>query len=93
MFDGRINFYAGEKKYIDIDVVPKNRNDTVVVSSAMYQLLDGETAAVEAGDCEIDGAYLKILLGIDDEGAYTLKVTVVIGAETFIQKATVVVEK
>ena len=91
MFDGRINFYAGEKKYIDIDVVPKNRNDTVVVSSATYQLIDGETA-VESGECEIDGAHLKILLGIDDEGAYTLKVTVVIGAETFIQKATVVVE-
>lgn len=91
MFDGRINFYAGEKKYIDIDVVPKNRNDTVVVSSATYQLLNGETA-VEAGGCEIDGAHLKILLGIDDEGAYTLKVTVGIGAEIFIQKATVVVE-
>lgn len=87
-----IRFYAGEKKYIDITVVPKNQNDTVVISSALYELYKNDSV-VESGECEAEGRNLKILLGIDTDGTYTLKITVAIGAETFIQKATIWVEK
>lgn len=87
-----IEFYAGEKKYIDILVVPKNQNDTVVINSAVYELLK-EEEVVETNDCKTDGAHIEILLGIDIEDVYTLKVTVIIGAETFIQKSTIVVRR
>lgn len=87
-----IRFYAGEKKYITVSVIPKNQNDTVVVSSAIYELLR-EDETVETGECTIDGRQLKILLKIDTCGIYTLKVTVAVGEEIYIQKATVTVKK
>lgn len=87
MCQGEIQFYCGEVKYITATVRTANPNETVVVSEAKYELIDSRENTVEQGACETDGAEIRVLLGIDTAGIYTLKITVKIGKETVIQKA------
>lgn len=87
MCQGDIQFYCGEVKYITATVRTTNPNDTVVVSEAKYELSDSQGNIVEQGGCEAEKSEIRLLLGIDREGYYTLKITVKIGKETVIQKA------
>lgn len=87
-----ILFYSGEIKYISAMVNPRNPNDLVIISEAKYELIDSKGQLVETGDCEIENREIRLLLGINKAGQYTLKLTVKIGKETVIQKADVMVE-
>lgn len=91
MCTDNIQFYSGEVKTITATVMPRNPNDTVVISEAVYELIDSRKNTVEKGTCETDKNEISLLLGIDTEGLYTLKITVKIGKETVIQKAGVTV--
>ena len=87
---GRIDFYAGEIKEVSAQVRARNPNEVVVITKAKYSLKNiasGET--VEDGNLEIDGDTVSTILGIDEAGTFELKITVKVGAETFIEKATV----
>ena len=87
---GSINFYAGEIKEVSAQVRARNPNEIVVITEAKYSLKNvstGETA--EEGNLEIDGGSLSVILGINTPGLFELKFTVKVGAETFIEKATV----
>ena len=93
MCQNEIQFYPGEMKYITATVSPRNPNETVVISEAKYELIDSRKNTVEQGECETDKNEIRLLLGIDQEGYYTLKITVKIGKETVIQKAGVSVRE
>lgn len=93
MCQGDIQFYCGEVKYITATVRTTNPNDTVVVSEAKYELSDSQGNVVEQGSCEAEKNEIRLLLGIDAQGYYTLKITVKIGKETVIQKAGVSVRE
>lgn len=88
MFD----FFKGERKYVRAKVVPLNRGEIVVITSAKYELFDGETL-VESGQCRIDEDAIELLLSTDTEGCFMLKVTCVVGEEIIIDKTTVAVRK
>ena len=88
---GNIHFYAGETKYVEATASAKNPNETVVVSSAKYELFQNGRA-IEEGACQTDGAKIKALLAIEAPGIYELKITACIGAEKLIEKACVKVE-
>lgn len=91
MCQGDIQFFCGEVKYITATVRTTNPNETVVVSEAKYELSDSQRNVVEQGDCEAEKSEIRLLLGIDTQGYYTLKITVKIGRETVIQKAGITV--
>lgn len=93
MCQGDIQFYCGEVKYITATVRTANPNETVVVSEAKYELSDSRKNIVEQGSCEAEKNEIRLLLGIDTQGYYTLKITVKIGKETVIQKAGVTVRE
>lgn len=89
-----IRFFAGEVKYITASVVPRNPREIVVVTDAKYELINARTnEAAESGSCSVSGSEISALLGISEVGIYSLKLTVKVGAETFIQKASVYVEE
>lgn len=90
-----IKFYSGEEKYIKAKIKPKNEIDTIVISSALFSLTNEAGVEVDSGsnpnDIAIDGLTLTILLSPPGPGEYSLKITVTVGAETLIEKATVLV--
>lgn len=93
MCQNDIHFFLGETKYITATVYTLNPNDTVVISDSKYELFDSKKNVVEIGECEIEKNEVKLLLGINSPGFYTLKITVKIGKETVIQKAGVTVRE
>ena len=87
---GSINFYAGEIKEVSAQVRARNPNEVVVITKAKYSLkniANGET--VEDGTLDIDGDTISVILSINTPGTFELKFIVKVGAETFIEKATV----
>lgn len=87
-----IEFFTGEREYISATVRPRNPKETVVVVSASYRLIKG-TETVEEGNCETDGADIRFLFEANDPGVFTLEMEAAVGAETVINKATVVVKE
>lgn len=91
MINHSLSFHEGEVKYVKAKVVPQHRSETVVVMSAIYQLIATGGKVVESGICEVDGNNLSILLNTENAGSYELKITAKVGKETIIQKAYVYV--
>ena len=84
----------GEKQYIEGYVSPKRAGETVVISSAPYEITEEHSEIVINSDnCEINGNEFKALLSFEKEGNYVFKVTVHIGAEELIEKAYICVSK
>ena len=91
--DGKLMFNAGEVKYVTATVVARNPNETVVIIDAKYELRSVRTKeTVKSGECSVFGDEISILLDITEAGVYELKITVRVGAETFIQKTFIYVE-
>ncbi|MGN1418142.1 MAG: hypothetical protein ACI4W6_02310 [Acutalibacteraceae bacterium] len=88
-----IEFFSGEVKYITACVHTRNPNDTVVISSAKYELFDMEKNIIESGECETEKNNIKLLLGVSTCGMFYLKITAKIGRETVIQKVRVAVRE
>lgn len=95
MFFETLEFLTGEKKYLVGEAVPLDRNETVVINSARYELtrcVGGEK--LENGECEVDASSTgkwRLLLGIAEKGNYTLTVTLEIGKETVKKRVNIVV--
>ena len=87
---GSINFYAGEIKEVSAQVRARNPNEIVIITEAKYQLWNVSTGeAAEEENLTIDGDTISVILGINTPGTFELKFIVKVGAETFIEKATV----
>lgn len=83
-----IEFYVGEKQYLEGYASPKMTGETVVIVCAPYEIineLSGEV--VKTGSCEIDGNKFKALLSFDMAGDYIFRVTLHIGEEEPVEKA------
>lgn len=91
MINGSLNFNEGEIKYVKAKVVPQCRCETVVILSAVYELIATSGEVVERGTCETNGSNISILLKTEIAGSYKLKITAKVGKETIIQKAHVYV--
>lgn len=90
MFDEPIDFIPGERKIITVRVEPIDPNETVIVNKAWYELMPcGSESVLERGDCETSGDKAELLLGIDEKGSYTLKVTAEVGREVIKKKVSV----
>lgn len=85
-----IEFYEGERKEIRAVICSKISNETVVVTSAVYELKRkyGEDVLFE-GNCEIKGSELTVLLETDEKGSYELKIRAEIGREKIIEKVSI----
>lgn len=89
-----LDFFAGEEKFIEAKVVSAKRNETVVITSAAYELSKNScTEIAETGSCEVNGDTVRLLLRTSEAGAYSLKITAKVGAETVIQRVSVSVKR
>lgn len=77
-----LEFFAGEKQYVEVTVKAKKTNEIAVVNSALYELINcKDEKTVDGGNCEIESNKLKILLDLVESGTYKLIVTARIGVE------------
>lgn len=85
-----IKFFKGEKRLVDLKVIPTDPNEIAVIKSAKYELIDSETEKViEHGQCESDTDNLTVLLRCEKSGSYVLKFKIEVGRETYIDKVKV----
>lgn len=87
-----INFYIGEEKYVDANIVSKNKLDTIVVNEATYELSSTDGTVIDSGNPTIDGTKLTMLIKPPSTGVYKLKITVKVGPETIIEQANIQVK-
>lgn len=88
MCGNEINFFEGERKEITATIRSKSPNETVVITSATFEVLkryDGST--IQQGLCEVDGNEAAVLLELNEKGSYELKITASVGREVIMEKA------
>ena len=94
MCDEHITFYVGEKDEIEGYVQPKTVGETVVISSARYEIVDEITEAlVSEGVCDIDGNRFSVMLSFSKSGAYIFTVYLKVGDAEPVEKAHITVKK
>ena len=84
-----LSFYAGEEKYVTATLSSIDPDEIVVIKEADFELTDCKGTMVSAGVCEIREQEISVLLPIERPGSYTLKLTVRVGRETFIEKVNI----
>lgn len=83
--------YVGESWYYEFEVRPTEPDAAILITSASWELTDGETTTT--GDCVIEGACVKALVTPTDAGRYTLTVTVTVTPEVIINKTIIIVRE
>lgn len=77
-----IDFYVGEKQYLEGYATPKTAGETVVITSATYEVTkEYSDEVVFSGNCEFDGNKFRALLTFPEAGNYIFTVTLRIGEE------------
>lgn len=90
MCGNEINFFEGERKEIKATIRSKTPNETVVITSADFELTNRYNGSiVQQGPCEVDGNEAAILLELNEKGNYELKITASVGREVIIEKAVI----
>lgn len=87
-----MTFQKGEKKVISAVVTPADDNELLIISTATYDIYDRNGTSVKSGNLEVDGNEISLLYEANTEGYFTLKITVVVGKETIIEKESLIVE-
>ena len=89
-----IEYYVGEKRELEGYALPKTAGETVVITSAKYEVTReyGEEVIL-SGDCEIDGNAFRAMLSFSEAGNYVFTVTLSIGEEEPIEKANICVKR
>lgn len=85
-------YFLGEKEYVCGRVRPRNTKEIVVVADSKYEIYKGEELFSE-GKCEIDGDIVRFLFKADEVGTFTVRMYADVGAETIINKTTLVVRE
>jgi hypothetical protein len=81
-------FELGEAKYIDWLVKPTRKNDTVVITSARWELIDDKTGQVRgSGPGIINGNMVSVLLAPEAKGKHILRTIIEVPPETLIEEA------
>ncbi len=88
MCDKELIFNEGEIKEVTGTIRSKKANETVVITSAEYEVTKyyDSTEIKKQGSCEIDGNEITVLLEFLEKGSYQLKVTAYVGREKIIEK-------
>lgn len=76
------HYTVGEKRMIEIQIIPNSKEDIVVISSATYEILRGGQV-IKSGNCEIDSEtkIVGFLFEADDVGKYTARFRVTVPPE------------
>lgn len=76
------HYTVGEKRMIEIQIIPNSKEDIVVISSATYEILRGRQV-IKSGNCEIDSEtkIVGFLFEADDVGKYTARFRVTVPPE------------
>lgn len=85
-----VNFYLGERKYIEWDILPNDPKSAIFIQSASWELAYNG-AAESFGDCSVSGNRIGALVSPLQSGTYILSVTVVIPPETFIEQVRITI--
>ncbi len=79
MCSDALRFFCGEKRYITAEVFPEESDETVVVTSAEFELIDKfKKEIIQKGTCERSGAVVKVFLDFTNvpAGNYELRVSI-----------------
>lgn len=76
------HYTVGEKRKIEIQVIPNDENDIAVISSATYDIIKGGQV-VKSGNCDIDyeTKIVGLLFEADNIGKYTARFRVTVPPE------------
>lgn len=85
-------YFLGEKEYVCGRVRPRNSKEIVVVADSKYEIYKGDEL-LRDGKCEMDGDVVKFLFHADEVGTFTVKMYADVGAETVINKTTLIVRE
>lgn len=89
----KITFYEGEKREVTATVTSKDPKETVVITSAKYELQKTyDDSIIQEGSCEIDGNEATALLDLSKKGEYKLTITSQVGREVLVKKTLVVIK-
>ena len=76
------HYTVGEKRKIEIQIIPNNKDDIVVISSATYNIIkSGQT--IQSGNCDIDPEtkIVGFLFEANNIGRYTARFSVTVPPE------------
>ena len=83
---GTLEFYVGEKKYVDAIVRTKDEKDLVIINRASWEIYENPEAKPITGSCFVSGDKVSALIETNKKGNFILKFIVEIGSETIIEK-------
>ena len=86
---GTLEFDVGEIKYVTAIIRTRNKNDTIVINEANWELYDSPEHMINNGVCLISGDEVSALIETKKKGNYILKFIVKIGPEKIIEKIAV----
>lgn len=83
-----IDFYVGEVRELDGCVLPQRGGETVVITSAKYEVTpERSEEIITSGNCRINGNEFSATLTFHESGIYVFTVTIEVGTEKVIEKA------
>ena len=88
-----VNFYLGERKFVEWDIVPTEHPSTVLISGASWKLTIADGIEESSGACTVSGSRIGALIEPKQIGIYTLSINVIIPPEVFIEEVQVSVLK
>ena len=85
-------YYVGEKRELGGRVAPEIAGETVVITSARYEIKKRYTdEIITKGNCEFEGDEFSAMLSFDEPGDYVFTVYLKVGAEEPVEKADICV--
>lgn len=94
MCDEYITYLVGEKDEIEGYVQPRKAGETVVITSARYEITDEITEAlIDEGICKFDGNHFSAMLSFTQPGNYIFTVYLKVGDAEPAEKAHIAVRK
>lgn len=94
MCDEHITFYVGEKDEIVGYVQPNVAGETVVISSAKYEITEEiSEELVSEGVCSVDGNHFNVMLSFSKPGNYIFAVYLRVGDKEPVEKVHITVKK
>lgn len=94
MCDEYITYYVGEKDEIEGYVQPKTAGETVVITSARYEITKEYSDEIVAeGSCNIDGNHFSAMLSFSQPGNYIFAAYLKVGDAEPVETAHITVKK
>ena len=80
-------FEKGEVRQFQFRICSNVKNETLVVQSATWRLIDRSMEDVATGECEVlPNNRIQMLIPLTESGSYTVELTAVIPPETIKER-------